>query len=86
MTCLEDVPAIFKEKSFLCHKLEDIKLGSQSEKWSINLGGKIMDNTGLTKRNQIRKINWKAPNAWNGNPLFESEYDQPKKIQEVPGN
>ena len=45
-----------------------------------------MDNTGLTKRNQIRKINWKAPNAWDGNPLFESEYDQPKKIQEVPGN
>ena len=45
-----------------------------------------MDNTGLTKRNKIRKINWKAPNAWDGNPLFESEYDQPKKIQEVPGN
>ena len=45
-----------------------------------------MDNTGLTKRNKIRKINWEAPNAWNGNPLFESESDQPKKIQEVPGN
>ena len=45
-----------------------------------------MDNTGLTKRNKIRKINWKAPNAWDGNPLFESESDQPKKIQEVPGN
>ena len=45
-----------------------------------------MDNTGLTKRNQILKINWKAPNAWDGNPLFESGYDQPKKIQEVPGN
>ena len=80
------MPVIFKEKSFFCHELENIQLSSQGEKWIINLGGKIIDNTGLTKRNQIRQINWKASNAWHDNLLFESEFDQPTKIQEVPGN
>ena len=79
------MPVIFKDKSFLCHELENIQLSSQGEKWIINLGGKIIDNTGLTRRNQIRQINWQASSVHN-TLLFETEFDQPTKIQEVPGN
>ena len=80
------MPVIFKDKSFLCHELENIQLSSQDEKWIINLGGKIIDNTGLTRRNHIREINWQASNVWHDTLLFETEFDQPTKIQEVPGN
>ena len=79
------MPVIFQEKSFVCHTLEQIKLSSKNEKWSIIIGGKTLDNTGLQKRNKIRKINWNAQNDWDGNPLFESENVQPDMIQEVPG-
>ena len=79
------MPVIFQDKNFVCHTLEQIMLSSKNEKWSIIIGGKTLDNTGLQKRNKIRKINWNAQNDWDGNPLFESENVQPDMIQEVPG-
>ena len=79
------MPVIFQDKNFVCHTLEQIMLSSKNEKWSIIIGGKTLDNTGLQKRNNIRKINWNAQNDWDGNPLFESENVKPDMIQEVPG-
>ena len=59
-------------------------LGSKNKKWSIVIGGKTLDNTGLQKRNKIRKINWSANNDWDQND-WESENVKPDIIQEVPG-
>ena len=59
-------------------------LGSKNKKWSIIIGGKTLDNTGLQKRNKIRKINWNANNDWDQND-WESENIKPDIIQEVPG-
>ena len=58
-------------------------LGSKNKKWSIIIGGKTLDNTGLQKK--ISKINWNAQNDWDQND-WESENVKPDMIQEVPGN
>ena len=78
------MPVIFQDKNFVCHTLEQIMLSSKNEKWSIIIGGKTLDNTGLQKRNKIRKINWNAQNDWDQND-WESENVKPDMIQEVPG-
>ena len=75
----------FQDKSFVCHSLEQIKLDSRNDKWSIVNGRKTLDNTGLQKQNKIRKINWSAQNDWDGNPIFQDENVQPDMIVEVPG-
>ena len=75
----------FQDKSFVCHSLEQIKLGSRNDKWSIEIGSKTLDNTGLQKQNKIRKINWSTQYDWDGNPIFQDENVQPDTIVEVPG-
>ena len=63
LTCLVDTTVIYKDKSFICRELENIHLGSPDEHWQINLGGKVIDSTGLTRRNHIKQINWDT-NTW----------------------
>ena len=47
LTCLEQVQVIFQGKTFTCNTLEQIGLGSRKDKWSIVIGGKSLNNTGL---------------------------------------
>ena len=75
----------FQDKSFVCHSLEQIKLGSRNDKWSIIIGGKTLDNTGLQKQNKIRKINWSTQYDCDSNTIFQDENAQPDTIVEVPG-
>ena len=75
----------FQDKSFVCHSLEQIKLGSRNDKWSIVIGGKTLDNTGLQKQNKIRKINWGKKYDWDDKPIFQDENDKPETIVEIPG-
>ena len=82
LTCLQDVNVSFQDKSFVCHSLEHIMLGSRNDKWSIELDGKMLTNTRLQKQNKIRKINWYN---WDGKPIFQDENDQPDTIVEIPG-
>ena len=56
LTCLEDVNVSFQDKSFVCHSLEQIKLGSRNDKWSIEIDGKKLYNSGLQKQNSECKI------------------------------
>ena len=72
----------FQDKTYVCHSLEQIKLGSRNYKWSIVIGGKTLDNTGLQKQNKIRKVNWYN---WYGKQIFQDENDQPDTIVEIPG-
>ena len=74
----------FQDKSFVCHSLEQIKLGSRNDKWSILTGSKTLENTGLQKQNKIRKINWSTQYDWDGNTIFQDENAQPDTIVEVP--
>ena len=47
LTCLEQVQVTFQGKTFTCNALEQIGLGSWKDKWSIVIGGKSLNNTGL---------------------------------------
>ena len=47
LTCLEQVEVTFMGKTFTCNTLEQIELGSRKDKWSIVIGGKSLNNTGL---------------------------------------
>ena len=47
LTCLEQVEVILLGKTFTCNTLELIELGSRKDKWSIIIGGKSLNNTGL---------------------------------------
>ena len=79
---MEQVQVTFQGKTFTCNSLEQIRLGSRNDKWSIVIGGKNLDNTGLKKQNKIRKVNW---SNWDVNPTFHDENIQPDSIVEVPG-
>ena len=79
---MEQVQVTFQGKTFTCNSLEQIRLGSRNDKWSIVIGGKNLNNTGLKKQNKIAKVNW---NNWDVNPTFHDENIQPDSIVEVPG-
>ena len=79
---MEQVQVTFQGKTFTCNSLEQIRLGSRNDKWSIVIGGKHLDNTGLKKQIKIRKVNW---SNWDGNTIFQDENIQPDSIVEVPG-
>ena len=83
LTCLQDVNVIFQDRLFVCHNLEQIMLGSRNEKWSIELNGKTLTNTGLQKQNQIRKVDWFN---WDGTQMFKDETENQNNIVEIPGN
>ena len=54
LTCLEQVEVILLGKSFTCNALENIELGSKKEKWSIVIGGKSLNNSGLANDKYYR--------------------------------
>ena len=54
LTCLEQVEVILLGKTFTCNTLEQIELGSRKEKWSIIIGGKSLNNTGLANDKYYR--------------------------------
>ena len=70
LTCLQDVNVKFQDRSFVCHSLEQIMLGSRNDKWSIELDGKTVTNTGFQKQNKIRKVDWFN---WDGMQIFQDE-------------
>ena len=72
----------FQGKTFTCNSLEQISLGSRNAKWSIVIGGKSLNNTGLKKANKTAKVNW---SDWDVNPTFNDENIKPDSIEEVPG-
>ena len=82
LTCLQDVNVSFQDRSFICHSLEQIMLGSRNDKWSIELDGKTLTNTGLQKQNKIRKVDWFN---WDGIQIFQDETEQQNTIVEIPG-
>ena len=83
LTCLQDINVIFQDRLFVCHNLEQIMLGSRNDKWSIELDGKTLTNTGLQKQNKIRKVDWFN---WDGKQMFKDETENQNTIVEIPGN
>ena len=75
LTCLVDTLVIYKEKSLICRELKNVHLGLPDEHWQINLGGKVIDSTGLTRRNHIKQINWDT-NTWQETLLFENDFEK----------
>ena len=47
ITCLEQVEIILLGKTFTCNVLEQVELGNSKEEWSVIIGGKSLNNTGL---------------------------------------
>ena len=47
ITCLEQVEIILLGKTFTCNALEQVELGNRKEVWSVIIGGKSLNNTGL---------------------------------------
>ena len=81
LTCLEQVEIILLGKTFTCNALEQVELGSKKKRWSIIIGGKSLNNTGLKKQNKIKKVNW---DYWEFNPTFYNDNIEPDTIAPIP--
>ena len=81
LTCLEQVEIILLGKTFTCNALEQVELGSKKKRWSIIIGGKSLNNTGLKKQNKIKKVNW---DNWEFNPTFYNDNIEPDTIAPIP--
>ena len=61
---------------------------SGARKYSLRLARRAVANKfgwESHRRNHIKQINWQESNMWQETLLFENDFNQPRKIKEVPG-